>query len=241
MRLLTALLITLLFTSSIHAATATFTWHTELCEIKGTYDPKKYTAEQLQNTYDLWFTYASIHLETQSVASEPSDIPKLSLAKLTDEYTKKKQHYNEMKIINTPYWQELKAKRIQELDDEYDLAKTDMQAYSDATVLTNNRFTQSCPDIAKILASNDTMKIYTFWKAFAQAKKNNNASPERYMEIFNSHYNSDQKLAYAKIDLIGFGWHNCVNQTIKRVNQDGTQEHEFNKLFSNIKSKCDEP
>lgn len=44
-----------------------------------------------------------------------------------------------------------------------------------------------------------------------------------------------------KIELMTYGWWNCGNSKIKRVNDDGSMEKEFNKLFIHIKAECDEP
>jgi hypothetical protein len=61
------------------------------------------------------------------------------------------------------------------------------------------------------------------------------------MEKYNEKYNSKDRLIYAKIELMTYGWWNCSNSQIKRINNDGTMEKEFNKLFIHIETECDEP
>ena len=51
------------------------------------------------------------------------------------------------------------------------------------------------------------------------------------MERYNEKYNSKDRLIHAKIELMTFGWWNCANHEIKRVNEDGTTEEEFNEKF----------
>ncbi|HEX6426687.1 MAG TPA: hypothetical protein VF008_03335 [Niastella sp.] len=222
-------------------ATSTYVWMTELCENKGTYYIAKYTAEQLQNTYDLWFRFGGVILETDATPFELEDISKLDSDKLTNEYQKQKKYFNQMVIVNTPYWQKLKEQRIRELEDEYELKKIAIESYSNSAVLNTNRFSKACSDFVSILTSKDTAVLVAFWKSFAEKKSLQNGSPESYMARFYEKFNSKDRLAYAKIDLTTYGWYNCAAEALTYMGRDGKMEAEFNKLFSNIKSECDEP
>jgi hypothetical protein len=223
------------------ATTSTFVWTTELCENKGSYDSLKYSREQLQNTYDLWFRFSGIALETDGTANKPEEISKLDANKLASEYQKQKKYFSQMVIVNVPYWQKLKEQRIQELEDEYELKKITIESYSNPAVLNTNRFSKSCPDFVKALTSKDTAELMAFWKSFAEKQSLKNGSPESYMARFYENFNADNRLVYAKIDLITYGWWNCVNQTLPHRSRDEEVEAEFDKLFSNIKRECDEP
>lgn len=226
---------------SVSDTTSVFTWTTELCENKGTYNSGKYSAEQLQNTYDLWFRFSGIALETEGTADEPGDISKLDTNKLADEYKKQKKYFEQMVVVNTTYWQKLKKLRMEELEDEFELKRITIQSYNNSSVLKTNRFSKYCPDFVKALTSNDTSELMTFWKGFAEKQSAENGSPAKYMERFYEKFNSEDRLNYAKVDLITYGWWNCANRTLTHINQDGQMEEEFNKLFSGIKSACDEP
>jgi hypothetical protein len=228
-------------TTSKSTPAATFVWVTELCENKGTYDAAKYTAVQLQNTYDLWFRFGGVILETDGTATNLEEVSALDANKLTAEYQKQKKYFNQMVIVNTPYWQKLKEQRIKELEDEYELKKISIQAYNNSTVLNNNRFSKYCPDFVKVLTSPDPDELLTFWKGFAEKQSLQNGSPESYMARFYEKFNSNDKYAYAKIDLITYGWYNCANHTLSYMERDEQMEKEFNKLFSAVKSECDEP
>lgn len=222
-------------------STSTFVWVTELCENKGTYNAAKYTAEQLQNTYDLWFRFSGVALETDGTANKPEEVSKLDSNKLREEYQRQKKYFNQMVIVNSTYWQKLKEQRIQELDNEYELKRITIESYSNPAVLNTNRFTKFCPEFVKVLTSTDTAELMAFWKGFAEKQSLQNGSPESYMERFYAKYNSNNRLAYAKIDLTTYGWWNCANQSLSYINGDGQMGEEFNKLFIGVKSECDEP
>lgn len=219
--------------------TAVFIWATELCENTGTYDPKKYSKEQLKNTYDLWFTFSGIALETNSNAHFIEEINQLSVSKLTSEYLTKKTDYNR-EIIPSSFWNKIKTERLQELEDEYELKKISIEAYTKPSILLNNRFSKFCNEYAQVLSSNDTIKLLKAWKNLVENQKSKNGAPEKFMEKYNEKYNSKDRLIYAKIELMTFGWWNCGNSTIRRLNDDGSMEKEFNKIFINIKTECDE-
>jgi hypothetical protein len=220
--------------------TAVFKWTTELCENTGTYNPKKYSELELKNTYDLWFTFSGIALETNSNAHFIEDIEKLNIYKLMSEYIDKKALYNR-KIVSNPFWNKLKKERLQELEDEYELKKITIEAYSNPSILLNNKYSKYCSEYAKVLSSNDTIELLKSWRNLIEKQKSKNGAPEKFMERYNEKYNSKDRLVYAKIELMTYGWWNCGNSKLKRVNDDGSMEKEFNKLFIQIKTVCDEP
>ncbi|MBA4276609.1 hypothetical protein [Flavobacterium sp.] len=224
---------------AISDTTAVFIWTTELCENTGTYNPKKYSNEQLKNTYDLWFTFSGIALETNSNAHFIEDINELSVSKLTSEYVAKKEYYNR-EIISSPFWNKIKQLRLQDLEDEYELKKITIEAYTKPSVLLNNRFSKYCNEYAQVLSSNDSIVLLNAWKNLVEKQKSKNGAPEKFMEKYYKKYNSKERLMYAKIELMTYGWWNCGNSTINRLNDDGTMEKEFNKIFSSIKTECDE-
>lgn len=222
--------------------TATFSWYTMNCLHTGKYNSKTYSDTILRNTYELWFTYSAIMLQTDGCVFKPEDINRLDLQKLTNEYIEKKARLEHSEIVNTPYWISLKKQRQQELDAEYELKKTTLKAYTDPSSLQTAAYAKFCPEVVRILTSADTTMLLSYWRGFAEKQKLNNGFPEKYMQRFYEKYNSPKRLEYARVDLITFGLSNCINvHIISKKNQDKKMEKEFNKLFSDIKSECDEP
>ncbi len=219
---------------------AIFTWTTELCENKGSYNPQLYTASQLQSTYELWFGLSSLQLDNDQTVYEPKDIANINVQALTTEYEKKKEHLQQAEVIKTSFWQQLKEKRLKELDDEYELKKATLQAFLDPATLKTNRFAKDCPQIVAALTA-DTATLLAAWKNYTEEHKAKNGAPETYMAKFYEKYNSPQRITYAMIDMITFNFSNCANNTLVYISRDSTVENEFNKLFTNIKTLCDEP
>lgn len=219
--------------------TAIFKWDTELCSNTGEYNSEKYTEEELKNTYNIWGMHSSAYLNTNTTPTSATDAEKLT-RELTAEYNERKASYNQ-KIVSNPYWEKVKADKIHELEDIYELKKIAIEAYSNPSVLLNNRFSKNCTEYAKALISNDTILLLKTWNNLAEKQKKNNGSPEKFMQRHLEKYNSKDRIQNAKQEIMTYGWWNCANAEVYRVDDDGTMEKEFNKLFTNVTFECDEP
>jgi hypothetical protein len=219
---------------------AYYKWSTELCFKTGQYDPKKYTKDQLNNTYDIWMTFSGAALSTPVFIKTKEDISRFDLEKLKGEYLEKKELYNRP-IVNSPYWKKIKAGRLQELEDEYQLAKISMEAYTNPKVLLDDKFSTNCTEYVQALTAKDTVSLLSAWSKLVEQQKTKNSSPERLTQNYLNQYNSKDRLFYARRELMTFGWWNCANDKTYRLNNDDTMEREFDKLFIKIKKDCMEP
>lgn len=217
-----------------------FTWTTELCTIEGNYDSKKYTEAELKATYELWWKTQG-YLNLDVTPSKDEDISQLSIEKLDREYNEKLRLFKSLKIVNEPYWLELKKNKIRELDESYELKVIAIKSYSHPEVLMENRFTEQCRDYAEALSSMDDELLLATWKKLVEKQMAANGSPERVLAKYNSENASENRLKIARRELMTYGWWNCANHVIYHFEDDGTPQKEFEKLFSNVKSQCDEP
>jgi hypothetical protein len=222
-----------------------FNFTTELCDNKGQFDSKKYSREEIEGTYKLWFQYSSLLLNKPSVF-KPETLQEVRrnkdkiLAKLDADFAEKKKALESLKVVNDQYWKNIKAQKIQELILEYEFDKTEITAFSDPSVLLNSKFSKNCENFVRALNSDEDVMIDEWRKLRIQMSKKN-GSPEKVMDEFESNLHAQNKNEYAIVDLITFGWGNCANNSIKRVEHDEKMEKAFNSLFIKIDSKCDEP
>ncbi|AFD09266.1 hypothetical protein [Solitalea canadensis] len=228
-------------TSSLtFAQTKTFKWTTELCNYEGVYDVSKVTEQQLKNTYDLWFNNAYT-LQTDATVWKPEELPNLSLDRLNKEYTTNVNKLKELDIVKLPCWEKLKEETIKEIEECYKLKAVTIKAYNHPEVL--KEYSQGPGECQKyadaLIAGGD--KMLAVWKEMEETQCKTNASPQNCVDRFMNLYNSSQKMEYAKIRLMAFGWWNCNNQQIPYLSRDVKMEEEFQKLFKNVKFECDEP
>ncbi len=221
-----------------------YKFSTELCLNKGHYATSKYSKEQLDGTYKIWYQLSGTLLSTESVFSL-KDLEEVRinkdriLKKLNDDYSLRKEEINNLKVVDTEYWNNAKKTLLKELDAEFEFHKTEISAFSDPSILINNKLSKDCNNFAWAL-NTDQENMISEWKKLREKMSKNNANPERIMNEFHERLNSDRMKDYATIDLITFGWGNCVNKNLTRLIHDKKMNDEFNALFVKIDRDCDE-
>ncbi len=240
-KLLIAITVFLTCGISISAQTKVFKWDSELCQHEGTYDSKKYTEAELKNTQELQSMIGSIPIFTDPTANEYKDIAKLSLEDLAKEYAEQSAKLKNLTIVKSDYWEHIRDRKIAELDSYYELSKITMQAYNNPSILKD--FTQG--DICvgfyaePLIAGGEY--LYVTWQKVNMDSRSKNSSPARLKGIFDQQNASPDRLKYARVEVMRYGWWNCAIQEIPRVEHDESTTEEFNKLFINVKEECDEP
>ncbi|MCJ8153595.1 hypothetical protein MKJ01_07435 [Chryseobacterium sp. SSA4.19] len=222
-----------------------FNFTTELCDNKGYFDPTRYSREQLEGTYKLWFQMGGTLLSTPSVFNldelqKIRDEKDKILAQLDKDFIHQKKVLEQLTVVDDPYWKNIKTQKQQELTDEYEFRKTEIQAFSDPSILTNHKLSKNCKSFAEALYSNGP-KMIEEWKKLREEMSRKNSDPGRIISEFKEHLNSPDKNDYAIIDLITFGWGNCANDNLKKTQHDEKMYKKFNSLFIKIDSECDEP
>ncbi len=229
-----------IFAFSGNAQTRTFKWSDELCDYSGTYNSRKYTEAQLRNTVRLWMP-GGFSLETSATVFKPEDLPTLNLAALDAEYKAKSGELAHLEIVNTPYWEALRKAKLAEMKQVYELSRLTIQGHRNPKVLNELVGSNECKKkyAAPLIAGGDA--LLTAWRTLNEQHRKINADPERLRRIFDQQYSSPDRMKYALVEVMTFGWWNCANEAIKYVEYDGSQEREFNKLFIRVRRSCSEP
>lgn len=219
-----------------------FKWETEMCSHEGTYNTKKYSQQQLKDTYSLWFTYDALQLNTRDYEmTSPEKFKNFNavsqLEKLEEEYQAKKTTYKNMQLLPGKLWKDLLKTRMHELEDCYELKKINIQAYTDPQILLNNRFTKHCHKYAEALTSRDTLVLLNAWKAMEEEKGTSNPTS---LEKFSKNIKIQDRVIYARMNLMAFGWHNCANNYVFHDDPKVSFREEFEKIFITVTQECDE-
>ena len=149
-------------------------------------------------------------------------------------------HYRAMRVVPRPQWLKLKKLKIQEMEDDYRAKKLAITAFANPAVLLTTAYAGDCKKYARGLAAQNDSLILQDWKSLVEERKHPNGFPEAYLAQFNAQSQSEDRLLYAKIDLLTFGWWNCANASIRRVEVSEKMVGQFEKLFSNVASECDD-
>lgn len=235
------LLIAILFLchTAAFAQTKSFRWTTDLCEFEGTYDAAKYTETQLKNTLKLLGDFS---INTDATVWKYEDIKKLDVNALDKEYQAKSAALKKLDIVKSPFWERLRERKLKELTEVYKLSRLTMLGYAEPAKLREATFAESCVvKYAEPLIKGGELLLRT-WQTLNEGSRRNNADPERIKKIFEAEYDSPDRLQFARVEVMSFGFWNCANEFIEREIYDGSHDEEFKKLFKRVRTiECDEP
>lgn len=220
------------------AQSGTLVWQDELCEFTGTYDAKKYSEEELRNTSRL-FRVGEFDFFPDSTVWKYEEIADLDVDAMAAEYERLSQELRELEIIDSEFWEGVRKSKLEEMGRRYELARVTMQAYTNPKILRSYSGAEECKlNFAEpIIAGGET--LIDAWRKVNRDSQSRNADPQRLQRRFDTENASPDRLKYALVETMAFGWHNCVNATFPHQQQDLYTE--FAKLFTKVKSVCDEP
>lgn len=224
----------------VRTQTRTFKWTNQVCDLTGTYNSKKYTPRTLSDTVKLWRDHASV-MDADATVFTLEDLPKLSVAKLDAEYKRTAAAIAALQIVATPYWVSQRKAKLAELKQVYELSRVTIRGHTDPRALMELTGVDECKTkyAAPLVAGGDA--LLAAWRRVNEESRRNNSDPERLRRRYEEQLASPDRMKYALVEVMTFGWWNCANQSIKYVEYDGSQEREFEKLFVRVRRHCDEP
>lgn len=231
-------------TVSALGQTRTFKWGDELCEYVGTYDAKKYTVNQLKNTHRL-LSFSDLRLDSGGATVwKYEDIAKIDAAALDARYKDLIDELEHLEYVSTPFTDSVRAARLTETRQLYQLARTTMMAYTDPTVIRKYKGAEACKlNFGEpLVAGGDS--LIAAWRKVNLDSQSKNADPAGLQRRWNEQNASSDRLKFALVETMSFGWWNCANNEIKYADamQGARYDKEFKKLFTRVRTvRCDEP
>jgi len=207
----------------------------------GTYNAKKVTKERLADTVKLMREYSSMGLNTQATVFKPADLPRLSLVDLEAEYKQTRAEIAALKVVASPYWIKQQQAKLAELDRYYELSRITIRGHKEPRVLLEYPRAEQCKTryAQPLIAGGDA--LLNAWRTLNVEQRKKNADPERVRREYEAQLASPERMEFALVEVMTFGWWNCANETIDYVPNDGAQGREFEKQFTRIRRECDEP
>ena len=217
-----------------------YKWQDELCDIQGNFDHKKYSAKQIKNSHFVLEGLTSANLNSFVPPMNIEDLDKVSnkdLERLTKEYKQVKNNVERLDVV--PEAKVYKQQLLQSIEGEYKKERLTILAYVDPI----QAMRQSPPMCKQYLEPffKDESAVQNKWQQMVEKRAlSNSYAMSRYQEEKTSN-----PAKYAKIDLITFGFSNCVNN--QRYHADSEivlrNQQKLNKtLFGkSLTMVCEEP
>jgi len=215
----------------------TFTWQDEVCENTGTFAVGAYTQRQLRDTYQV---ITGFQLSTTVVPFQLNHYNdaffSAAARHLTHEHDSLAARLHGLQVVPTPYWQKIKRLRELELAEEYALDRATLEGYFHPTSWLSNAYYAHCAEYATALASTDSAVVIPAWRKLVDAQKVDNGIPEILEADFKAQLASPERMRYAKVDLMTFGWSNCANAQRKYndLSSHYPLQDDFAKLFTHV-------
>jgi len=214
-----------------------------MCEHVGAYPAGAYTEKQLRDTYSL-VNFAGILTSTTVFRLEQYTDAHFAKAgkDLEREHDSLATSLQQAAVVPTAYWMKIKSLRTRELEEEYQFCKFALAGYYKPSSLQHNPYYSSCKEYADALASGDTTVVMLAWRKLKDAQKLNNGAPEALEQRFIQESAAPERMKYAKLELMTFGWYNCALQQTKYrdLPEQYHLRENYHKLFKTVKSDCED-
>lgn len=231
-----------IFAAALAAQENVFEWQDVSCQFKGTYDSEKYDEKTLQDTRALIDFGFGLPLQTDQTVFDVAKISSLDVNELDAEYFAVKKRLEGLNPVENEYFRSLKKRHLDTLDASYRLKRVTLVAHFEPKVLEFAQYERACFVKWGQPVIEGGQSLLDAWRKLTDEQKTRNASPEGVEARYRGRFNSSARDKWALVDVLGFGWWNCVNKSIPYVESDGTPEEEFKKLFEKVDNfECDEP
>lgn len=235
------LLLCLLSEAMLYGQTATFKWSSEMCEFESTYNTKQYSQKLIADCHFLCFE--NVIIENTPLFVKPKEIEALRTDSLEKEYLVKSTKLKNLELPKTKYWESFRQSKLKELEQWYTLAKLLTISYTNPKILNQFKRPTDCTTkhYKALIANGDS--LLKDWKEVMAGNALKNCCPEKIWETYNEQFKSADKLLYARIEVLTYGWWNCAIETVETSAKYETNKiDEFSKLFINTKKLyCEEP
>ena len=232
-----------------------YQWTDELCENEGYYDSSKVSKRNIDDGFKIFERLTRVNLSDYAPKT-PKELRTLnnqSIDKLEKEY---RQLDSQLESLSTPAKQStldmafFKGKLQQAITNEYQLQRLELMAYLDI-----EKALKAAPKVCQgylLPLSQGSEKLQAAWKnqTLEHIRQQEKFGNTGYRQLAMDRYRSEQAedaVSYAKLNLVGYAWHNCLNDyhskqelTPEQVNKGQQTFEKF--VFKNTKkSECDEP
>lgn len=214
-----------------------FNWQDEVCENTGYYNRGSYTNAQLRDTYELVSSTSNLPSTTVFELKDYRDATFIKAGRdLQHVYDSMSLRLRSLKVVPTPFWQKMKRLRILALNESYRLHHAALSGYFQPSTLLQDPTYGHCKTYGDALSTTDTLMVLNTWRKLVDAQKEDNGDPDRLEQEFAYESSSPDRMKYARITLMTFGWFNCAVKQCKYNNLDDQYRpgQQFEKLFQRI-------
>lgn len=208
-----------------------FQWGEGLTYYTGKFDTTNYSYEEIETIHNYLHSPSAEMLTVRNIWK----IEQMDTATTTpiDNYYKNTLHILEtMRIPQGVYWDSLLMLRKRELYEVCNGNKLFILAIKNPQLLFQYYHDECANEINAL--NGDSTFLLDAWNKLKECQKLNNCCPEVVEKNYLSKYNSIYRLKHARLELMTYGWGNCMNQFVYHHADYARVEKEFQKIFISI-------
>lgn len=214
-----------------------FEWGEGLTYYTGKFDTTEYSLEEIETIYNYLYSPSSEMLTVGNIWK----IEQMDTATTTpiDNYYKNTFHFLEtMRVPEGEFWDSLLLLRKREHYEVCNIKRLFILAIKDPQILFQHYHVECSSEIKAL--NGDSTSLLNAWYELKERQKLNNCCPENVEKEYLSKYNSNNRLKHARLELMTYGWWNCMNQFVYHHTDYARIEDEFQKLFISVHREDEE-
>lgn len=208
-----------------------FEWGEGYTYFKGKLDTSKYTIDEIKLIHNYLYSPNSEMLTIGNIW-KIEQMDTATTTQIDKYYNKTLTTLETMKKPKGDFWDSLLIYRKKELFEVCQNNRVFILALHNPQVLYDF-YKVECAD-AIIALTSDEKTLLEEWKKLIEKQKRMNGDPKRLEKKYQTELSSVNHLKYARLDIMQFGWGNCMNNFVYHHSDYIRIEEEFQKLFLSV-------
>jgi hypothetical protein len=221
--------------SFLHGQELNFDWYEGSCLFNAKIDSSKANYQQVQNVH--YTLIQASDLSQPFLAYAPKDTAYLKVKNIQFECDNFLKELDQMEYPKGEYWTNIKKMRLANLKEQCLLREKAVIALNQPKVLKGTPYCKDCLQYVTALDKGGKT-LLNLWKEMHDKEVAEALDPDPIIRSFEQRWSSSDQELWARIEVLRYGWWNCILEN-QKVWFDEKQYHtEFKKLMSSIKSDC---
>lgn len=230
------LLLLIPFCASVHAQDELlFDWYEGSCLMNGVIDGTKANYQQVQNAH--YTLIQSSELSQPYLAYQPKDTAYLKVKNIQFECDNFLKELDQMEYPKGEYWTNIKKARMENLREQCLLREKAVVALTKPKALKGTPYCKECSRYVSALEKGGKA-LTDLWKEMHEQEVAEATDAASIKQAFETSWNSPDRELIARIEVLRYGWWNCVVQNQKSWLNESQYHTEFRKLMKSVKSDC---
>lgn len=212
-----------------------FEWYEGSCLFTATIDSSKAHYQQVQNAH--YTLIQASDLSQPFLAFQPKDTALLSVKNIRFECGNFQKELEQMEYPKGEYWENIKKAKAADLKEQCLLREKAVIALTNPKVLKGTPYSKECSRYISALEKGGK-PLLELWKEIHNQEVAEALDPNPINQAFEKNWNSPDKELWARIEVMRYGWWNCIIQNQKPWFNEALYRSEFRKLMTTVNSSC---